>query len=161
MVAASNFTNDCHSDFIFPVTTGLSHTRGLLVWSLFFNESNVSESCYMLQIWCMEISYYLSPDIYTNNDMSVISSWRQISGCTCAPDMSNTAGNKVTTILPALPSSSSGQGGPTGTRGLSHAEISLVALDNHQSYKTQRQHSVNHLCNDFTYWWFTQRRGIW
>lgn len=38
-------------------------------------------------------------------------------------------------ILPALPSFSSGQGGPIGTRGLSLAEIFLAVLDNHQIYK--------------------------
>lgn len=47
-------------------------------------------------------------------------------------------------ILLALPSSSSGQGGPTGTRGLSHAEISLLASDNHHSCKTHKY--IKQLC---------------
>lgn len=37
-------------------------------------------------------------------------------------------------ILLALPSSSSGQGGPIDTRGLSRAGIYLAALDNRHSY---------------------------
>lgn len=61
---------------------------------------------------------------------------------TCTPDNIKInqyiAGKQAICILPALPSSSSGQGGPTGTRGLSHAETFLGDLDNHQSYKTKQ-----------------------
>lgn len=42
-------------------------------------------------------------------------------------------------IIPAPPSSSSGQGDPTHTRGLSHAETCLAASDSPHSYKANKK----------------------
>lgn len=55
-------------------------------------------------------------------------------------------------ILPAPPSSSSGQGGPIGTRGPSHAGTCLGASDNPQNYKTQQWYITVHLINCCIHW---------
>lgn len=57
-------------------------------------------------------------------------------------------------ILPALPSSSSGQGGPIRTTGLSHAVICPVALGSHQNLneenkQTNTQWKYNELVINF------------